>query len=173
MWQIVSFKLEVVQKNHLTNKYRQNKDIYGGGRGEDWFSLTKPKLFAIAPSLVALMPICMLRSHLRLLTPWKSLKKVGKMVDRGHKKGTNRPDWRFRRSFELVRVIKLQRERAWGESRAQSQKVEERNKPKPIFCFVFKIKFDIENCKASKADVSKLYEVNKKIKSKKSFGFTL
>ena len=112
-------------------------------------------------------------SHLRLLTPWKSLKKLGKTVDRGHKNGTNRPDWRFRRSFELVRVIKLQRERAWGESRAESQKVDERNKPKPIFCFVIKIKFDMENCKASKVDVSKLYEVNKKIKSQKNFDFTL
>jgi hypothetical protein len=165
--------LEVVQKNPLTNRYRQNRDIYGGGREEDWFSLMKPKLFVTALSPVALMPICMLRSHLRLLTPWKSFKKVGKTVARGHKKGTNRPDWRFRRSFELVRVIKLRREWAWGESQAESQKIEERNKPKPIFCFVFKIKFDMENCKASKAYVSKLYEVNKKIKSQKSLGFTL
>ncbi len=31
----------------------------------------------------------------------------------------------------------------------------------------------MENCKASKAYVSKLYEVNKKIKSQKSLGFTL
>ena len=55
----------------------------------------------------------------------------------------------------------------------KAQKVEERNKPKPIFCFVFKIKFDMENCKASKADMSKLYEVKKKKKKKKSFDFTL
>ena len=170
---LLALNWRLFKKHSLTNRYRQNRDIYGGGREEDWFFLMKPKLFAIAPSPVALMPICMLRSHLRLLTSWKSLKKVGKPVDRGHKKGTNRPDWRFRRSSELVRVIKLRRERAWGESRAESQKVEERNKPKLIFCFVFKIKFDMENCKASKADVSKLYEVNKKIKSKKSFDFTL
>ena len=109
-------------------------------------------------------------SHLRLLTPWKSLKKLGKMVDRGHKNGTNRPDWRFRRSFELVRVIKLQRERAWGESRAESQKVDERNNPKPIFCFVIKIKFDIENYKASKPDVLWGQQKNKK---SKNFDFTL